>query len=268
MAVKTYKKGDTTKLSKNFSAYEFRCGLGSGCSCTTTLIDTDLVNYLQRVRDEFGAAVTITSGYRCASYNRSINGAAGSRHTKGQAADIVVYGVKPLKVAQFLESIGCKGIGLYEGKDGNFVHCDARTTKSFWYGHAQEYRSTFGAYKASSSGKTSATVSAPEPSSSYPLKQFVADVQQATGAAVDGIAGYETISKTKTLSKSYNKRHALVEIVQKRLIALGYNPGEPDGVFGEKTAYAVARYQSDNGCVADGILSAKGKTWKKLLGLC
>ena len=49
MAVKTYQKGDTSRLSKNFSVNEFRCGLGSPCSsCTTTLIDEKLVEYLQK----------------------------------------------------------------------------------------------------------------------------------------------------------------------------------------------------------------------------
>lgn len=105
-------------------------------------------------------------------------------------------------------------------------------------------------------------------SASYSLKQFVTDVQKATGAKQDGIAGPETLSKTKTLSKSYNSRHALVLAVQKRLIALGYNPGKADGIYGANTAYAVAKFQKDNGCVSDGIITAKHKTWQKLLGMC
>lgn len=270
MAVKTYAKSSKIKLSNNFSSYEFRCGLGSPCSCTTTLIDEKLVEYLQKIRDHFGKPITITSGYRCSSYNARIGGASGSRHTKGEAVDFKVEGVAPLKVAQYAESIGVLGIGLYEGSDGNFVHIDTRTYKSFWYGHAQAYRSTFGTYKATnttttatSSGSTSSAAS----SSSYSLKQFVTDVQKATGAGVDGVAGPETLSKTKTLSKSCNSRHALVEAVQKRLIALDYNPGKADGVYGAQTAYAVAKYQSDNKCTSDGIITAKGKTWMKLLGL-
>jgi hypothetical protein len=40
--------------------------------------------------------------------------------------------------------MGIKGIGLYDTeKDGKFVHVDTRTTKSFWYGQAQEKRHTF-----------------------------------------------------------------------------------------------------------------------------
>ena len=33
-----------------------------------------------------------------------------------------------------------KGIGLYD----TFVHIDTRESKSFWYGHGQERRTTFG----------------------------------------------------------------------------------------------------------------------------
>ena len=100
MAVKTYQEADKVQLSKNFNSYEFRCGLGSPCSCTTVLVDDKLVEYLQKIRDHFGKSVTITSGYRCPNYNKRIGGATGSRHSKGQAADIVVSGVAPREVAK------------------------------------------------------------------------------------------------------------------------------------------------------------------------
>jgi hypothetical protein len=38
-------------------------------------------------------------------------------------------------------------------------------------------------------------------------------------------------------------------------------------VAGAKFASAVAHYQQDNGCTVDGKITAKNKTWKKLLGL-
>lgn len=145
MAVKTYQEADKVQLSKNFNSYEFRCGLGSPCSCTTVLVDDKLVEYLQKIRDHFGKSVTITSGYRCPSYNKRIGGATGSRHSKGQAADIVVSGVTPREVAKYAESIGVLGIGLYEtSADGHFTHIDTRDYKSFWYGQNEAKRTTFG----------------------------------------------------------------------------------------------------------------------------
>lgn len=102
----------------------------------------------------------------------------------------------------------------------------------------------------------------------YSLTQFIKDVQRATGAAVDGIAGNETISKTVTLSASKNRTHAAVKPVQKRLYALGYTKvGEADGVAGPKFTAAVVEYQEDNKCWVDGEITAKNKTWRKLLGM-
>lgn len=161
MAIVTYKKSDHIQLSVNFNSYEFRCGLGRPCSCTTTLIDTALVTLLQKVRDHWpGHKVTITSGYRCPAYNKSISGAVGSYHSRGMAADIVVDGIKPREVAKYAESIGVLGIGLYEtDKDGHFVHVDTRTYKSYWYGQAQTPMTTFGGKATTGSSTSSGSVS-------------------------------------------------------------------------------------------------------------
>lgn len=102
----------------------------------------------------------------------------------------------------------------------------------------------------------------------YTKTQFVKDVQKACGAAVDGIAGPETLSKTITVSAKYNRKHAVVKFIQKRLYELGYvEVGTADGVAGPKFTSAVAHFQQDNGCVVDGEITAKKTTWKKLLGI-
>ena len=138
-----YAKGGKVKLANNFNSSEFDCH-GSGC-CSETLVDQQLVEYLQKIRNHFGKPVNISSGYRCATHNKSVGGATGSRHTKGQAADIYINGIVPAEIAKYAESLGIKGIGLYEtDKDGHFVHVDTRTTKSFWYGQSESPRTTFG----------------------------------------------------------------------------------------------------------------------------
>lgn len=152
MSIKTYKKGSKEKLTANFKVSEFACK-GAGC-CAETLHDPALSAYLQQIREHFGKPLYITSGYRCATHNKAVGGASGSRHTKGQAADFYIKGVAPAEIAKYAESIGVLGIGLYEDKDGNFVHIDTRTTKFFWYGHAQAYRSTFGGAKKTECGVT------------------------------------------------------------------------------------------------------------------
>lgn len=243
MAIKIYKKGDSAKLSPNFRAREFDCQ-GKGC-CTTTPIDEKLVAYLQQIRDYFGKPVYLTA-YRCPTHNaKTPNAAPNSYHCYGQAADFHIDSIAPAEIAKYAESIGVKGIGLYD----TFVHIDTREDKSFWYSHAQQRRSTFGT----------------EP---YTLEQFVRDVQSACGAAVDGVVGPETLSKAPTLSASKNRAHAAVKAVQEYLHALGYTEvGEADGIAGTKFASAVMHFQRDNGCTADGEITARNKTWRKLLGM-
>ena len=100
------------------------------------------------------------------------------------------------------------------------------------------------------------------------MQKFIRDIQRAIGASVDGIAGPETLSKTPTVSSKKNNRHAVVRIIQARLNELGYvEVGKADGVAGPKFTSAVAHFQMDNGCTVDGEITARNKTWKKLLGM-
>ena len=138
MSVKTYKKGKKTKLSDNFNCVEFDCK-GKNC-CAETKIDEKLIQYLQQIRNHFKKEVIINSAYRCSKHNSEVFGAKNSFHLKGQAADISIKDVAPLKVAQYAEQIGIKGIGHYD----SFTHIDTRSNKSFWYSSKQIKKDTFG----------------------------------------------------------------------------------------------------------------------------
>lgn len=217
MGYKTVAKRSNTKLSEHFSSNEFDCH-GSGC-CSQTVINEKLVEYLEKIREHFGQPITITSAYRCPKHNSRVNGATGSRHTKGDATDIVVAGVRPADVAKFAESIGIMGIGLYEtSKDGHFVHIDTRDKKSFWYGQACSPRTTFGG--ASGSGSNSGSTDTSEESKNYML--YIGS----TGNAVRAL--------------------------QEKLVKLGYQIAT-DGIYGNMTKSAVLEYQKKNGLDADGI---------------
>ena len=224
MATNTYSKTQATKLSNNFNSSEFNCK-GSGC-CSTTVINPQLVKYLQQIRDHFNAPITITSAYRCPTHNSRVGGATGSRHTKGDAADIVVKGRTPAEVAKYAESIGVKGIGLYEtNADGFFVHIDTRETKSFWYGQNEQKRTTFGG----SSTTTNITT--------------------------------DTTSNSET-TISLGDTGTVVKEIQEMLIQLGYtltnNPNDKtkgaDGIYGNKTWKAVIDFQKKNNLKQDGIV--------------
>lgn len=250
MAINTYKKGAATKLSINFKVSEFCCK-GKGC-CSTVKIDETLIAYVQKIRDHFEAPVTINSGYRCEKHNKAVGGARSSNHVKGMAADIVVKDVKPAEVAKYAESIGIKGIGLYEtAKDGYFVHIDTRTRKAFWYGQAQEKRTTFGG-----------TVFKSNPVIKNWQKAAIADGYKFASGA-DGIWGDECIAVAKkAICKKQligYKNKNLTKIVQ---AAVGVNA---DGKFGKNTKQAVIKWQKLMGLNADGAVGLN--TWKKILGV-
>ena len=135
MAIKQYnlKADSKKKLSPNFTVYEFRCRDGSD----TIMVDEALVVVLQCIREHFGKAVTITSGYRTAEHNAAVGGAKSSQHLLGRAADIQVTGVSVEAVAAYAESLmpGWGGVGRYPVKSGRakgWVHVDTRPNKSRW----------------------------------------------------------------------------------------------------------------------------------------
>lgn len=126
--VYSYTKDGTKFLSKNFRVREFRCKDDTD----PIFIDSDLVDVLQKVRDHFGKAVTITSAFRTASHNKKVGGATYSQHCYGKAADIKVSGVAASVVADYVETLmpGTGGIGRYS----TFTHVDVRKVKSRWNG--------------------------------------------------------------------------------------------------------------------------------------
>ena len=147
--MKTYKKGVAVNVAKNFKSTEFDCH-GKNC-CTETPIDETLVEILQKVRNHFGVSVTVNSGYRCPVHNANVGGASKtSNHMKGTAADIVVKGVHPVRVARYLEAINVNGrIGCYTYSDSGsgFVHVDTCGKKSrAYYTEDNSHYDTVGAF--------------------------------------------------------------------------------------------------------------------------
>ena len=122
---------------KYFQPREFRCK--DGTEYPASMVDAVLAPFVEGVldpiREEFGAPLVVTSGYRTRSWNHIIGGAARSRHMAGDAADIapamatrdrvkalrnVVY---DMERAGRLPALG--GFGAYVG----WIHVDARPRK-------------------------------------------------------------------------------------------------------------------------------------------
>ena len=115
-------------ISEHFKRSEFTCG----CGCGLDTVDTGLIYLLELVRARFAVPVTVNSGCRCLGHNDRVGGSAKSQHLIGRAADIVVAGIEPSDVADYLDSVYPNQYGL--GRYDTFTHIDSRGTKARWQG--------------------------------------------------------------------------------------------------------------------------------------
>ena len=137
MAIREYSlaRDGSRRLAPDFQVRELRCRDGTD----TVMVDEVLTVVLQCIREHFGKAVTITSGYRTAAHNAVVGGAKSSQHLLGRAADIRVQGVSVEDVAAYAESLmpDWGGVGRYPVKAGRatgWVHVDTRADKARWRG--------------------------------------------------------------------------------------------------------------------------------------
>ena len=108
------------QLTDHFQRSEFACK----CGCGFDTVDTSTLMVLHSLRQHFGAPVIINSGCRCPAYNKSIGGVPDSQHVLVRAADILVAGVDPIEVHDWLETrFPNASLGLYP----SFVHVDTRS---------------------------------------------------------------------------------------------------------------------------------------------
>lgn len=101
----------------------------------------------------------------------------------------------------------------------------------------------------------------------YALKDFLLGLRRALGLPLLCEADDELLGATITVSNTINSRSAAVKYLQRYLNSLGYNCGVVDGVAGKSFQKAVMDFQKDKKLTADGEITAKGNTWKALLGM-
>lgn len=137
MAIKTYyvsKLGRDYKVSPHFKLREFQSRDGAD----KVLVSDELLAKLEELRAYLGgdgvATVGINSGFRTEAYNRSIGGASGSRHTKGDAADVVCKQngklISGKLICALCQTLGFKGVALNKGS-GYSVHLDMRPSGTY-----------------------------------------------------------------------------------------------------------------------------------------
>jgi len=130
VSVISFQRGDRTKLTTNFARYEFQCS----CGCSAQMVDTELAEKLQTIRNKIKKSIKITSGYRCLKHNSAVGGSSGSKHRYGMAADwrTTDRSINPVALGIIAQDVGFGGIGIYWHSRGAFVHTDTRTGKATW----------------------------------------------------------------------------------------------------------------------------------------
>lgn len=118
----------------SFKKSEFKCPCGK-CNGYGDGIASSLVKTLQDLRNKYGKAITITSGYRCPTHNKKVGGTTNSKHTQGLAADFYMDGfnsqsnrvnvINELKKTSYYRYAYCNVNGNYPNM-GNVVHIDTK----------------------------------------------------------------------------------------------------------------------------------------------
>lgn len=121
---------DGGMLSKHFSKAEFACNHCGKLHPSGAMPPDELLTILEDVRAHFNAPVVVNSGYRCPVHNKNVGGAKASRHMAGDASDIMVSGVSPKRVYEYLDVVVGNAGGV--GKYPNFTHVDVRGHKARW----------------------------------------------------------------------------------------------------------------------------------------
>lgn len=128
MAVQTYKKGDRTQLSKHFNQREFDCKC-TRSTCSVTLIDLDMIDKLEKIRDDLYVQLIVLSGFRCPDHQEDMRKdgrktADGiSTHEIGQAVDWMTGHHTGDQLEAASRKHGFHSVGVAK----NWVHCDQRS---------------------------------------------------------------------------------------------------------------------------------------------
>ena len=116
-----YKKGLKIELTASFNSLEFDCNC-TNPRCHYTLINMVLLQSLDNFRVSCGnRPLTITSAFRCQSWNIQSLGVKASFHTIGNAVDLIPPRKMPLSEFAFRARAFFDVVLIYPRK--GFIHC-------------------------------------------------------------------------------------------------------------------------------------------------
>lgn len=108
--------------SKHFKDHELKCK-----HCGENHMKKEFLDRLEDIRRAYGKPISVSSGYRCPSYNARISrtGLSGP-HTTGSAIDIAISGKDAYLLVRLAMIHGMTGIGINQkgNWDKRFIHID------------------------------------------------------------------------------------------------------------------------------------------------
>ena len=104
---------------KYFHADEFRCQ-----HCGKLGIEDRFAELMDKIREDCGFPILISSGYRCAEHPIEKAKLKQGAHTTGLASDLAVTGEQALKVVEIALKHGVRRIGVNQKGSSRFIHLD------------------------------------------------------------------------------------------------------------------------------------------------
>lgn len=118
MEIQLISKSSLDRFNTFISHQEFKCRCRFK-DCTYTLYLERTINSFLLLREYFGEAIIVTSGYRCQRHNKKVGGLATSYHLKGCAIDLQPKKMDDLDLLESYARIFFDVVVRYD----TFIHC-------------------------------------------------------------------------------------------------------------------------------------------------
>lgn len=116
-------------ISQYFSVYECTKGEYARCPARGSTEEANILKMAQeldKIREEWGSAIAVTSWYRPPAVNRAIGGALYSQHLNGGAVDVYSCDGRDWEFEDFLNRHWGGGLGFGVASGRGFTHLDLR----------------------------------------------------------------------------------------------------------------------------------------------
>lgn len=133
-----YPEDKDIQLTKNFKVGEFHSRNNH-----VILIEPELLQKLQAIRDKVAAPINLNSGFRTQSHNTACGGSYNSAHMWGCAADIWTPVMKAKDLAHIIFEMYGEEVAIGLHNDDNYVHIDTLYRGNFYVGSVSNQVKSF-----------------------------------------------------------------------------------------------------------------------------